>query len=107
MGKLSTQETLSLRKLRSLPGLRSMVELRNDGAIAARRGAPNEDLTAATPDFLRIGKNLGKSLGLEDMTMVRVLQDEEAITFAESGERRIGVIHHDDLEQLLRIKYGT
>ncbi|GHB93032.1 hypothetical protein [Cerasicoccus arenae] len=107
MGKLSANENTNLRKLRSTPGMRSMVELREDGVIVARRGAPNEDLAAATTDFLRIGKMLGLSLGLEDMQEMHVLQAKEAITFAESSERRIGLIHHDDLERLLDLNHGT
>ncbi len=87
--------------------MRSMVELREDGAVAARRGVPNEDLAQATPDFIRIGKNLGRSLGLENMSLMRVLQADETISFAESGDRRVGVIHHDDLEQLLSTDHGT
>lgn len=87
--------------------MRSMVELRADGAVAARRGAPDEDLTSATQDFLRIGKNLGQSMGLNDLVQLRILQGDEAITFAEAGDRRVGLIHHDDLEHLLRIEHGT
>lgn len=84
-----------------------MVELRGDGVIDARRGAPNEDLAAATSDFLRIGKMLGQSLGLDGLVYVRVLQEDEGVTFTESGDRRVGVIHRGDPEQLLDINHGT
>lgn len=84
-----------------------MVELRADGAVAARRGAPNEDLPVATQDFIRIGKNLGRSLGLEEMTHLRVLQADEAYTFAECEGRRVGLVHQDDLDHLLNIDHGA
>ena len=84
-----------------------MVELREDNVVATRRGEDNEDLLAATPDFIRIGKMLGESLGLDDMVYARVVQRDEAITFAESGDRRIGIIHQGAKEQHLNIHHGT
>jgi len=98
---------MSLRQLRSMPGLRSMVEIREDGVVAARRGAPNEDLADATPNFIRIGKMLGRSLEMGDLAETRVVCEGEAATFAESGDRRVGVIHQNDQARLLETGYGA
>lgn len=107
MGKLSVNESQVLRKLRSKTGMRSMVELRTDGAVAATRGAPDSDLTSATADFVRIGKMLGQSLGLDQMQDMHVIQPQDAVSFAECSDRRIGVIHQDSLERLLDLNNGA
>lgn len=107
MGKLSVKTEMTLRQLRSLPGLRSMVEIREDGAIAVQRGAPDEDLADATPNFIRIGKMLGRSLQLDDLVELRVVSETEAATFASSGDRRVGVIHENELARLLETNHGA
>ncbi|WP_309387603.1 hypothetical protein [Cerasicoccus frondis] len=107
MDKISVNESQLLRKLRSKSGMRSMVELRTDGVVAATRGAPDGDLASATTDFIRIGQMLGQSLGLEAMQEMRVIQPHETVTFAECKERRVGVVHHDTLERLLDTNHGA
>ncbi|WP_309399246.1 hypothetical protein [Cerasicoccus maritimus] len=107
MEKLSVNESQSLRKLRNKSGMRSMVELRPDGAVAAQRGSHDSDLTSATTDFIRIGQKLGQSLGLEQMLEMHVIQPHEAVTFAECNDRKAGVIHQDVAERLLDTNHGT
>ncbi|MEO0794141.1 MAG: hypothetical protein AAFX93_03210 [Verrucomicrobiota bacterium] len=107
MGKSSLEEDTSLRRLKSRPGLRSMVEIRQGGVVAAKRGEPNEDLVEATPNFLRVGKMLGRSLGLQDLKEVRVIGDERSVTFIESDDRRVGAIYLDDPAQSIKAEHGT
>jgi len=107
MGKVSSSENRSLRQLRTLAGLKSMVEIREDGVVAARRGAPNEDLVDATPNFIRIGKMLGRSLEMDDLIELRVVGEGEGVTFAQSGDRRVGIIHASDQARLLDVGYGA
>lgn len=87
--------------------MRSMVELAEDGTVAARRGAPNDDLADATPNFLRVGTMLGRSLGLDDFIEMRVVCDDETLTFASSGGRRVGVAHHAEPAKLYNLDHGT
>ncbi len=107
MEKLFVNESQSLRKIRNKSGMRFMVELRPDGAVAAQRGSHDSDLASATTDFIRIGQMLGQSLGLERMQEMHVIQPHEAVTFTECNERKVGVIHQDAVERLLDTNHGA